>query len=147
MPAKNATSVTYDTMGQEAWTYPDEHANLVDRKARPGDKMRSAIGDTAYEVLTDIASAGVPSRGAARQGARLAKLVGEAMGASKHMPYPKPSSNVTEVHSLAAPQQVKQRQSDEQNEPNPVATGGISPGVQPMDHHLDFMRRRRRRGA
>ena len=65
------------------------------------------------------------------------------MGA-KYTPFPQDRvGSVTPVHTLAAPERGMVRRSDAQNM-MPAATAGISPAVEPIDHHMDFMRRRRR---
>ena len=103
-------------------------------RARPGDHLRKKIGG-AYDVLKDTAGSGLPSRGT-----KYVKMIGHAIHGTKYAPKVR---SVTPVHTLAAPERGMTRRSDAENTV-PVATGGISPGVEPMDHHMDFMRRRRR---
>ncbi len=106
-------------------------------QAHPGDHLKRKIGSKAYDALVDMAGSGLPSRGA-----KYAKWVGDAIHGAKYLPHDKVGS-VTPVHTLAAPERGMVRRSDAQNM-MPAATGGISPAVEPMDHHMDFMRRRRR---
>ena len=108
-------------------------------RARPGDHLRKKIGSNTYDALVDMAGSGLPSRGA-----KYAKMVGHAIHGTKYTPLARDRvGSVTPVHTLAAPERGMTRRSDAENTV-PVATGGISPGVEPMDHHMDFMRRRRR---
>ena len=107
-------------------------------RARPGDHLPKKIGG-AYDVLVETAGSGLPSRGT-----KYAKLIGHAIHGTKYTPLARDRvGSVTPVHTLAAPERGMTRRSDAENT-MPVATGGISPGVEPMDHKMEFMRRRRR---
>jgi hypothetical protein len=61
MPVKDPFQKVYDTTGHQGWAYPDEHERSTAVRPKPGDKVRGAIGDTAFEMLTDLAGAGVPA--------------------------------------------------------------------------------------
>ena len=102
-------------------------------------QLRKKIGSNTYDALVDMAGSGLPSRGA-----KYAKMVGHAIHGTKYTPHARDRvGSVTPVHTLAAPERGMTRRSDAENT-MPVATGGISPGIEPMDHKMDFMRRRRR---
>ena len=82
MPVKKPFEKVYDTTGHQGWAYPDEHERATAVRAKPGDKVRGAIGDTAFEVLTDLAGAGVPARGG-----KYVKFIADAISGAKHMPF------------------------------------------------------------
>ena len=62
MPVKDPFQKVYDTTGHQGWAYPDEHERATAVQPKPG-KIKGAIGNTAYDILTDLAGAGVPARG------------------------------------------------------------------------------------
>ena len=72
MPVQDPFQKVYDTTGHQGWAYPDEHERATAVRPKPSDKVRGAIGDTAFEVLTDLAGAGVPARSAAPSTCRFA---------------------------------------------------------------------------
>ena len=137
MPVKKPFQKTFDTTGQQVWTYPDEHERATAVKPKPGDKIKGAIGDTAYDILTDLAGAGVPARGG-----RYVKLIGDAISGAKYMPHPNGGSApvpANAAHTLSNPSPPMTQRSADLNAPA-VSTQGIEPA---NPHPAGWWRRRR----
>ena len=135
MPVKDPFQKVYDTTGHQGWAYPDEHERATAVRPKPGDKLRGAIGDTAFEVLTDLAGAGVPARGG-----KYVKFIADAISGAKHMPFQNGGSAPPPAeHTLSNPSPAMTQRSADLNAPA-VPTQGIEPTP---PHPAGWWRRRR----